>query len=447
MATSDSQSTGHWQKQPTDILKIFPPELVEDIFHICLDNSYSKSKSQILIFLCRVSKSWRDFVYARPLLWTTVSVEASQGVVENLHVLQRRLKRSQSAPLSVVIGVSGHPDKDALRVLFAECNRFRQLTLRVRYSSWWGDIPMEGFTQLRELTVHALDRNTEHVHVDEFKAILSSAPLLRRVSWSIADPGPIMVNGHQLHSLNLATLHVPVTRLLKVLASCPNLRNAVITLLNEPEHIFIPLKDRILLPELRSFYLCGITHLTRVLSSIQAPLLSLLRVQWLCNNGGESSLEALESLLVYSPHLESIALHEFLISEDELLSIITNNKNLVRLNVIAKRGQRKLITQRTFDLLTRQEDGSYALPELEELVFDGGLDVPDEVVLRMIESRTSPPDDMARGSRPRRARALKSICLEQCRPMADEAIFRLEAICEDCGLKATGAFACCLDWY
>jgi hypothetical protein len=256
-----------------------------------------------------------------------------------------------------------------------------------------------------------------------------------------------MVNGHQLHSLDLATLDVPVTRLLKVLAACPNLRDAVITLLNEPEHTFIPLKDRILLPELRSFYLCGTTHLTRVLSSVQAPLLSLLRVQWLCKNGGESSLEALESLLVYSPYLESITLCQFLIAEDELLSIITNDKNLIKLHVFAKRGQRKLITQRTFDLLTRQEDGNYTLPELEELVFDGGLDVPDEVVLRMIESRTSPPDDMACGSRSRRARALKSICLEQCKPMADEAIFRLEAICDNYGLKATGAFACCLDWY
>ncbi|KAF8841053.1 hypothetical protein BDN67DRAFT_967648 [Paxillus ammoniavirescens] len=86
----------------------------------------------------------------------------------------------------------------------------------------------------------------------------------------------------------------------------------------------------------------------------------------------------------------NIALQGFLEIEDGLISIITNNKNLVSLSVTGKSGDsgsRKLITNWTFKLLTRQGDGEYGLPRLERLEFQCGLDVTDEVVLHMIESR------------------------------------------------------------
>jgi hypothetical protein len=148
MAIFDGRSLR--QKKPIDPLKVLPHELVVDIFRLwLLDNLYPHSMfhhSQLPTLLCRVSKYWKDFIYASPLLWAHVIANASQGTVASLHVLQKRLRRSQSAPLFMEIMIRGDPDIGALRVLFAECSRFHQLTLDVQNVSWWGDIPMEGFT-------------------------------------------------------------------------------------------------------------------------------------------------------------------------------------------------------------------------------------------------------------------------------------------------------------
>ncbi|KAF9236998.1 hypothetical protein BU15DRAFT_76368 [Melanogaster broomeanus] len=434
------------KKRPTDPLKVLPPELVGHIFHTwLLDKLYPHpqfSDTQLPTLLCCVSKSWRDFVYASPLLWAHVILDASQDTVASLDVLKRRLERSQSVPLFMEIVVGDYPDKDALRVLFADCSRFRQLTIGVHNLCWWDDIPMGGFTQLEKLTVHTWTRPGVLIHEDELTSVFSSAPQLRCVNWhSTADPGPVAVNGHQLHFLDLIAFRVPITRVLEVLAACPNLRGASISFMDEHEHVPMPLKKRILLPELRSLYLYGSKHLTCLMRSVQAPLLSCFEMQWARYSGRACGLEALESLLACCPLVEEIALHEFLQTEDGVVSIITSNKNLVRLTVTAEPDQRKLITHRTFALLTHQEFGNYALPQLEEVMFRGGLDVQDEVVLGMIESRRSTPDDGAYSASFPSTRALKSICLDRCEPMAFEAISRLKAICDESRLKATGTFA------
>ncbi|KIJ13885.1 hypothetical protein PAXINDRAFT_13211 [Paxillus involutus ATCC 200175] len=433
-----------YEKQPTDPLNVLPPELVGYILHLwLLDSIYphtQRSHSQLPVSLCLVSKSWKDFIYASPLLWAHIILEASQGAVPNLHTLRARLERSQSAPLFLDILVGEKPDRDALRVLLAESSRFCHLTLGIFDLSWCDDIPIQGFTQLRKLTVHTGFQIP--TRVDDLSPIFSSALRLRDVSWfSAGDPGLVGVNGRQVHFLDLTIFHIPVTRLLEVLTACPNLRNVVITFQGEHEYVAIPPRGRILLPELRSLVLDGTGHLACILRGIQAPLLSHLDVKWWYHNGRQCGLEALHSFLAYSPNLEEIALRKLLDTEDGLISVITNNKNLLRLTVAAERWQTSFITHKTFELLTRQEHGKYALPHLENLVFRGGLDVPDEVILRMIESRTSPPDDVGCTSRSRRACTLKSICLDQCKPMAEETISSLESICLESGIKAEGTFA------
>ncbi|KIJ06938.1 hypothetical protein PAXINDRAFT_19859 [Paxillus involutus ATCC 200175] len=440
--TFDGQLT--CQRQPTDPLEVLPPELVGYVFHLwLLDSVYPHTKcsdSQLPVLLCLVSKSWRDFVYASPLLWAHVILETSQGATPNLHALQKRLERSQSAPLFLDILIGEQPDRDALRVLLAESSRFCHLTLGVFDQSWCGDIPTQGFTQLRKLTVHTGFQIRTDVAL--LSAIFSSAPRLRSVNWfSTGDPGLVGVNGHQLHSLDLTVFHLPVTRLLEVLVACQNLRDVAVTFQGEHEYTAIAPRERILLLELRSLVLDGTGHLACILRSIQAPLLSRIDIKWWHYNGRQCGLEALHSFLAYSPNLEEIALRKLLDTEDGLISIITNNKNLLRLTVAAERWQTSFITGKTFELLTRQEHGKYALPHLENLVFRGGLDVPDEVILRMIESRMSPPDDVKYSSCSRRACTLKSICLDGCKPMAEETISSLETICLESGLEAEGTFA------
>ncbi|KIJ12949.1 hypothetical protein PAXINDRAFT_100998 [Paxillus involutus ATCC 200175] len=432
------------KKQLTNPLDVLPLELVGYIFHLwLLDSIYPNTKyshSQLPVLLCLVSKSWRDLVYATPLLWAHIILELSQGAVPTLHALQKRLEHSQSAPLFLDVVVREQPDRDALRVLLAESSRFYHLNLSILDFSWCDDIPTQGFTQLRKLTVHTGFQIPTDVGV--LNVVFSSAPRLRYVKWlSTGDPRLVGVNGHQLHSLDLTVFYLPVTRLLDVLAACPNLRDLVITFQGEHEYTPILPRERMLLPELRSLVLDGTGHLACILRSIQAPFLSCLDIKWWHYSSRECGLEALQSLLAYSPHLEQIALRRFLETEEELISIIVNNTNLLRLTVAAERWQTSFITHKTFELLTRQAHGRYALPHLEKLEFWGALDVPDEVVLRMIESRMSPPDDVGHTPRSGGAWSLKSIWMDGCEPMAEESISRLETICQESGLKAEGTFA------
>ncbi|KIJ07957.1 hypothetical protein PAXINDRAFT_18878 [Paxillus involutus ATCC 200175] len=369
-------------KRPTDPLQVLPLELVGEIFYLwLLDSIYPHTKnsySKLPGLLCLVSKSWRDFVYATPLLWAHLIIDTSQGTVASLHTLRKRLERSQGAPLSLDVEVGEQPDGDVLGALFAERSRFRQLTLRVIDLSWWDRISMEGFTELKKFTLHTAPQVP--TDMDKLSAIFSSAPSLCSVNWhSTGELGPVGVQGHQLRFLALTVFRIPVTHVLEVLAACPNLLNAAIRFQDVHEYIPIPLRGRILLPELRSLTLHGTRHLACVLRGVQAPLLSRLEIHWHDSTGRKFGLEALQSLLEYSPHLEDIALRDFLIAEDGLFSIITTtNKHLLRLTVAAAPGQTKLITRRTFDVLTRQELGGCTLPRLEELVFQNGLDVPDE---------------------------------------------------------------------
>ncbi|KAF8835041.1 hypothetical protein BDN67DRAFT_975613 [Paxillus ammoniavirescens] len=302
------------KKLPTDPLKVLPPELVGYIFHLwLLDTIYPNTKywhSQLPVLLCLVSKSWRDFVYCSPLLWAHIIIEVSQETRPTLRALRKRLERSQSAPLFLDVVVGEHPDRYALRVLLAESSRFRHLTLNVLDLSWCNDIPIQGFTQLSKLTVHTGFQIVPPV--DKLGAVFSSAPSLRHVKWlSTGDPGPVGVNGHQLHFLDLTVFYIPVTRLLEVLEACPNLRDVVITFQGEQEYAPISPRERILLPELRSLVLDGTGQIACILKSIQAPLLSRLDIKWWHYNGRGYGLEALQSLLAYSPHLEEIALRKF----------------------------------------------------------------------------------------------------------------------------------------
>ncbi|KIJ13874.1 hypothetical protein PAXINDRAFT_170026 [Paxillus involutus ATCC 200175] len=301
------------KKESTDPLNALPPELVGYIFKLwlldCIYPNTKYSHSRLPVLLSLVSRSWRDFVYASPLLWAHIILEVSQGAVPTLYALQKRLERSQNAPLFLDVVIGEQPDKDALRVLLAESSRFYHLTLSVLDFSWCDDIPTQGFTQLSKLAIHTgFQIPTD---VGALSAVFSSAPRLRYVKWlSTGDPGPAGVNGHQLHSLDLTVFYLPVTRLLEVLAACPNLRDLIITFQDREEWTPIPPRERILLAELRSLVLDGTGHIACILRSIQAPLLSRIDIKWWHYNGHGYCSDALQSLLAYSPHLEEIALRK-----------------------------------------------------------------------------------------------------------------------------------------
>ncbi|KIJ12937.1 hypothetical protein PAXINDRAFT_170970, partial [Paxillus involutus ATCC 200175] len=102
-----------YMTRPTDPLQVLPPELIGNTFYFwLLDHVYPNTKyshSQLPVLLALVSKSWRDFVYASPLLWAHIIIDTSQGTVANLHALRKRLERSQGAPLFLDVEVGEHP--------------------------------------------------------------------------------------------------------------------------------------------------------------------------------------------------------------------------------------------------------------------------------------------------------------------------------------------------
>ncbi|KIK95407.1 hypothetical protein PAXRUDRAFT_11455 [Paxillus rubicundulus Ve08.2h10] len=301
---------GTSKKQPIDLLEALPPELVGYIFRLrildsihCRDTKYSYS--QLPVLLCLVSKSWRNFVYSSPLLWAYVLVRTSEGAAPALHALQKRLGRSQNASLFLDIMVGIYPDRDALRVIFAESSRFRYLNLTALNLSWCNIIPTQAFTQLKKLTVHMGRDNL--IKMDELNAIFSSVSHLCSVNFScVGDPGPIKVNGHHIHSLFLDFLHVPVTRVLEFFAACPNLRDGIIMLSGDCDSTPMPPKERILLPQLRSLSLLyGTGNLTLSLRSVRAPLLTALQIDWGNYDVGECDFEAVKSFLACCPHLKN----------------------------------------------------------------------------------------------------------------------------------------------
>ncbi|KAH7888271.1 hypothetical protein F5I97DRAFT_979152 [Phlebopus sp. FC_14] len=445
---------------PTSVLKdpleALPPELVGDIFRCwLLSELYPHpecSDSQYPVTLCRVSKAWKNFVYASPLLWAHVIIRVSQNSVPSAQVLRERLARSQNAPLFVEAVIEEQPDKEVLRVLFGQCSRFRELTLAVQDLSWWNDMSMKPFTKLRKLCVRTWTRPGILVKEDELGDIFTSAPLLRHVHWhSTADPGPISISGSRLHHLDLVAFRVPVTRVLDILAACPNLRTVTVSFMDE-NPVPPPLKERITMGALESLELCGSKHLTCLMDSIRAPLLAKFDIHWARCNRGTCGAQSLQSFLDYSTRLQELILNEFLTTEDGLISMISRHTHLTRLVVIAEPERKNLITNKTFEVLTRrQEHRTDALPRLVELVLRGGVSVEDEVLCKMIESRArlSPPSSCPTSSRgPGEFAALKAICLDRCKATTYETIDRVQSLCQRGGIKVEGSFMCRnRDWF
>jgi len=431
----------HQPPTPQDPLQVLPPELIGIVFQYWLIYELDRrilDPSELPLLLCRVSKSWKDFVYGTPLLWRFVSIDAAEHRTINLQALQNRLSRAQNVPLVISLFIRAHPHLDALRILFSFSHQFCELSLMISNPRWWYEVPMAPFGTLEKLTVRTWPMAYD---LRELSSVFFTAPLLHHLDWS-APTDPVLLlltHGHQLRSLDL-TVRLDVIQAFDVLAACPNLCSASISLLLETERSSD--HKQIVLGNLTSLKLLGSSVLVQLLENMRAPLLSTFSIMW---RGIEDSvlMHALDPFLAHSPLLEDLTMENIIFKEDALIEILRAHPRISRLSVGALACNRPtgIMTNRTFRMLTRPNEETsemtVLLPGLEQLVIRRGLRVGDEVIIDMIESRCrSPPFSFPS----RQHRTIKLVELDWCETMAPETICRLRNICAKCGVTVKGSF-------
>ena len=431
---ADSPSIQHKPLPPRDLLEVLPPELIGIIFQYWLTyelDLHTWEPTELPLVLCRVSKSWKDFVYGSPFLWRFVSIDASEHRSVNLETLQSRLSRAQKVPLAISLFIRAHPNLSALDILFSSSRQFSELSLKISNSCWWDDACMVPFGSLEKLSVKIWPMA---YRLPELSSVFSTAPLLQHLNWSApADPALlVLAYGHRLRSLDL-TVRLDVIQAFDVLAACPNLCSASISLLVETGRISGP--KQIDLENLTSLTLLGPGMLIQLLENVRAPLLSTFSLQW---RGIEDNIlmRALGPFLAHSPLLEDFSMENVIFKEDDLIKILHSHPRISHFSVAALACDRPtgVVTERTFRMLTRtNEEMDVFLPQLEQLVIRQGFRVPDEAILDMIESRCQSIPSESR-------RSIKLVQLDWCPQVALELRGRLHKVCEKGGVTVKGSF-------
>ena len=178
------------------------------------------------LLLCRVSKSWKDFVYGTPLIWRFLSIDSAKHRTIDLQVLPNQLSRAQNVPLVVSFFIWVFPNLDAPRILFSFSHQFCELSLMISNPLWWYKMSLTLFGTLEKLTARTWPMVYD---LPELSSVfITSSSLLECPHRSRSTPA------YQLRSLDL-TVCLDVIQAFDVLAACPNLRFASISLLLEIE--------------------------------------------------------------------------------------------------------------------------------------------------------------------------------------------------------------------
>lgn len=388
-----------------DPLQHLPRELVGAIFDhwLWLEILHQRPNlSQLPVILSLVCKSWRDLVYANPLLWRFLDIDASNGNICRLAALKNRMTRTQSVSLVLNLVVEDTPHLEALRILFSQSHRLCELHLCVIDISpptWWKDVPMGPFSQLRKLAVKAWPM---HSKCRVLSSVISTAPL------------------HRFQSLDLSGLRLGSSLVLDILSACPELRSAKFDFVAEVDAP--PLKPAPLMENLKSLILTGSGHVPiNLLENICAPFLYTFSITW--SGDGDRALigPPLETFLSYSLLLRNLTLDNVIPSEASLIRILRAHSHIKKFVFKTICDLPNLMTDKTFRLLTfngQTRRQSILLPQLEVLVMSGGLHgVGNDVIVEFLESRGAEwgmRDPLQSQNHTGRTGTLKSVELDDC---------------------------------
>ena len=355
-----------------DPLQHLPHELVGTIFDHWLwleIQDQHPNLSQLPVLLSLVSKSWRDFVYVNPLLWRFLDINASKNKICRLAALENRMSRTKDVSLVLNVVVEDTPHLEALRVLFSQSHRLYELQLCITgvfRPTWWRDVPMGPFSQLRMLAVNAWPM---HSKCQVLTSVISTAPL------------------HRILSLDLCGLKLRPSFILDILTACTELCFATFDFIAEVD---TPSPKRSAVMEnLVSLILTGSGHVpSNLLKNICAPLLSTFSITWSEDDDRSLIGPPLETFLSSSPLLRDLTLDNVIHSEASLIRILRTHSLINKLVFKTICDLPNLITDRTFRLLTFNERARILLPQLEVLLMSGGLHgVGSDVIAEFLKSR------------------------------------------------------------
>ena len=408
IAWSHLKATSRKKQQPTpeasrsfhnphDPLQGLLPELLLMIFQCLLDdyimnaqeNTSCTKALRLPVVLSLVSKSWKKFVYSSPRLWSYIKIHPSLACPRNWRVLETRLSLTQNVPLFISIELTEHPDTKMLTTLLSHSKRVAELTLSAVDLTWWKEAPTAtSFCQLEKLSVKTTLKSPFTMPLGT--AFLTQQSLSGLPRGARADDKLLYLHGARLRHVSLPNCDVSVIHVLDMLAACPNLVSADIMLATDGLN---PEKRETVVGSLTSLKLQGSMDMLHFLQTVRAPLLSKLVIGW-CNREDRPFLcHSLPSFLSHSPALEDLTIRCILDTENTLIEILSAHPLIKRLAIVAGDDQLSLVTQKTFEKLTHtKERAEVLLPWLKQVEFDGGVDVKDDTIVSMLESRSpSPP--------------------------------------------------------
>lgn len=381
------------------------------------DTSCTKAL-RLPVVLSLVSKSWKNFVYSSPRLWSYIKIHPSLAWPRDVRVLETRLSLTQNVPLFIRIELAEHPDIKMLTTLLSHSKRIAELSLSAVDLTWWKEAPTAtSFCQLEELSVNTTVKSPFTMPLGT--VFLTQQSLSGLQCAHADDQGPSRyLHGARLRHISLPNCDVSIIHVLDLLAACPNLVSADIMLATDGRN---PEKRETVVGSLTSLKLQGSIDMLHFLQTVRAPLLSKLIIGW-CNREDRPFLSlSLPSFLSHSPALEDLTVGCILDTEYTLIEILSAHPLIRRLVIVAADDQLSLVTEKTFEKLTyTKERTEVLLPWLKRVVFDGGMDVKDDTIVSMLESRKLSP--------PPYSSALVTMSLRRREHLAPHAVKRLEEI-------------------
>ena len=174
------QTLGHWALLSP--VRRLPPELLGEIFELCLPRNYHKKDAHQAVMLpSHVCSHWRSVALSIPRLWSKIVLYVSDRVVElRTALVIAWLSRSGGSPLS--ISLNGRNVRPILGVILLHCDRWQHIDLFIPPKMLQCFEQANGhFDRLETLQICS-----SSFHVDTFhspRRIFESAPKLRTLSF------------------------------------------------------------------------------------------------------------------------------------------------------------------------------------------------------------------------------------------------------------------------
>lgn len=394
------------QKSLLAPIRRIPEDVLSEIFMLCPEpppaTSFLKNKAPFL--LTQVCSRWRAVALSTQALWSSMIFDSEFGASPGL--LQLWLLCSGGHPLDLDLSSlpsatkSAHNRRTAIiETLIEHQNRWQNVALFIRQSEFKMLEGVPGsFPSLRNIAL--MSDGSGEVKSTPL-CIFENAPKLTEVTFLIpTDPRLFSLPWSQLKTYIM--LHRSPAVCLQSLQQCSNVITCRIhCTAAENDNVELSVNQQEL-PNLRSFRFRNTNNIAPILDHLITPSLTFLKIE---NSRDEARITDIPVPLVpflerSSCRLQTLDLVRLVVPGSELIAIL---QQLPELNVLCVREwphhhTMAIFTTEVFQRLT--SDGSVSaitghpilVPRLRTLEFRGFMDVDDDIIVNMIDSRRNHPE-------------------------------------------------------